>query len=146
MRSTLKKFIAFFSMFIFTIVFNSLSIGAEGIVVTDSSLKYQDLEVGTGATAEVGKIAVVHLIGWVDDNGHKGLEFLNSRDRETPISFKVGTKKVMQGWNIGVIGMKVGGKRRLMIPSKLGYGRKGVENIVPSNADLIFEVELFEVK
>jgi FKBP-type peptidyl-prolyl cis-trans isomerase len=146
MRSTLKKFISFLSMFILTIVFNSLSIAAEGIVVTDSGLKYQDLKIGAGSTADVGRIAVVHLTGWLDDNGQKGKEFICSHNRGKPASFKLGTDKVMQGWNIGVDGMKVGGKRRLMIPSYLGYGKKGVDEVVPPNADLIFEVELLEVK
>lgn len=146
MRRTLKKFIAFLSMFILTIVFNSLSIAAEGIVVTDSGLKYQDLKIGAGATADVGRIAVVHLTGWLDDNGQKGKEFISSHNRGKPVSFKLGTEKVMKGWNIGVAGMKVGDKRRLMIPSNLGYGKKGVDNIVPPNADLIFEVELLEVQ
>ena len=142
----MNKFISFLSIFIFIIVFTSLSFAGNGILLTDSGLKYQDLEIGAGATAEVDNIVVVHITGWLDDNGQKGEEFINSRDRGKPVSFKLSTKKVMQGWNIGVDGMKVGGKRRLMIPSELGYGRKGVDNIVPPNADLIFEVELLEVK
>ena len=113
--------------------------------MTNSGLKYKDLEIGTGAEATIGKIAVIHLTGWLDDNGQKGDQFICSRDYGKPVSFKLGTQKVMQGWNIGVAGMRVGGKRRLMVPSELGYGTKGVPNVVPPNADLIFDVELLKV-
>ena len=101
---------------------------------------------GTGDVAEVGKIAVIHFSAWLDDYGTKGKEFFDSRDRGKPISFKIGTDKVMKGWNIGVAGMKVGGTRRLMIPSELGYGADGVGDVVPPNADLIFEIELLALK
>jgi len=146
MRGTMNKLMAFVSMFIVMIVFNSLSLAGEGIIATDSGFKYKDLLIGTGAIAEVGKVAVVHLTGWLDDNGQKGKEFISSHDRGKPVSFKLGTEKVMQGWNLGVAGMKVGGKRRLMIPSELGYGAKRAAEVVPPNTDLIFEVELLEVK
>ena len=142
----MNKLMAFLIIFIFMIVFNSLSPAGDGIVVTHSGLKYQDLKIGAGATAEVGNIVVIHLIGWLDDNGQKGKEFIRSHDREKPVSFKLGTEKVMQGWNLGVAGMKVGGKRRLMISSELGYGTKGAAEVVPPNTDLIFEVELLKVK
>lgn len=142
----MNKFIAFVSMVIVMIVFNSLSLAGEGIVATDSGLEYQDLKIGAGATAEVGNIVVIHIIGWLDDNGQKGVKFIDSNDRGKPVSFKLGTEKVMQGWNLGVAGMKVGGKRRLMIPSEAGYGAKGAAEVVPPNTDLIFDVELLEVK
>jgi len=143
---TMNKSMGFVSMFIVMIVFNSLSLSGEGIIVTDSGLKYQNLKIGTGAAAEVGKIAIVHITGWLDDNSQKGVGFISSYDRGKPVSFKLGTKKVMQGWNLGVAGMKVGGKRRLMIPSELGYGAKGAAEVVPPNTDLIFEIELLEIK
>jgi FKBP-type peptidyl-prolyl cis-trans isomerase len=146
MRNIKNIFMAFICMVIIMIVFNSLLLAGEGIVVTDSGLKYQDLKIGAGTTPEVGDIVVIHIIGWLDDNGQKGVEFIDSHDRGKPVSFKLGTDKVMQGWNLGVDGMKVGGKRRLMIPSELGYGEKGAAEVVPPNADLIFEVELLKVK
>jgi len=142
----MKKFMAFVSIFIFMIVFNSLSLAGEGIVVTDSGFKYQDLKIGAGATAKFGNIVVITVIGWLDDNGQKGLEFIDSHDRGKPVSFKLGTEKIMQGWNVGVAGMKVGGRRQLIIPSELGYGTKGAAEVVPPNTALIFEVELLEVK
>jgi hypothetical protein len=76
----------------------------------------------------------------------KKLPFFNSRDQGEPISFKVGTDKVIEGWNIGVIGIQVGGKRRLLVPSKLAYGAEGAGQVIPPNAALIFEIELLEVK
>jgi len=142
----MNKLMAFLSMVIVMIAFNSSSPAGEAILVTDSELKYQDVKIGTGVTAEVGNIVVIHIIGWLDDNGQKGKEFIRSHDRGKPVSFKLGTDKVMQGWNLGVAGMKAGGKRRLMIPSELGYGAKRAAEVVPPNADLIFEVELLEVK
>ena len=142
----MNKWIAFVSVVILTIVSPLVSFADQGIVLTDSGLKYEDLEIGTGATAEVGKTAVIHLTGWLKDNGQKGEKFICSRDLGEPVAFVVGTRKVMQGWNIGVDGMKVGGKRRLMIPSALAYGTGGVDDVVPANADLIFEVELLDVR
>lgn len=129
-----------------TIGVTQVSFAEHGIVVTKNGLKYKDLEIGTGAEATVGNIAVIHITGWLDDKGKNGEEFICSRDYGKPVSFKLGTKKVMPGWNLGVTGMKVGGKRRLMVPSELGYGNKGVSNIVPPNTDLIFDVELLKIK
>jgi FKBP-type peptidyl-prolyl cis-trans isomerase len=146
MRNIVNKIIAVVTMFIVMIVFNSLSPANEGTVVSDSGIKYQDLKIGTGVIAEIGNIVVIHVIGWLDDNGQKGVKFIDSNERGKPISFKLGTEKVMQGWNLGVAGMKVGGKRILMIPSELGYGPKKAAEIVPPNTDLIFEFELLEVK
>ena len=127
-------------------VFAAASSAQKGFVVTASGLKYKDLETGTGETAETGKIAVIHFVAWLDDNGKKGKQFFNSRVEEKPVAFKIGADIVIPGWNIGVAGMKVGGKRRLMIPAALGYGSKGAGEVVPPNADLIFDVELIEVK
>ena len=141
----MKKLMAFASLFIVMIIFNPMLTAGEAIVVTDSGLDYQDLRIGTGATAKVGSIVVIHIIGWLDDNGQKGKEFIRSHDSGKPVSFKLGTQKVMQGWNLGIAGMKGGGKRRLMVPSELGYGKKRV-GVVPPNTDLIFEVELLEVR
>jgi peptidylprolyl isomerase len=146
MRNIANKSMTFVSTFIVMIVFNTLLPAGQGIVITHSGLKYQDLKTGAGPTAEVGNIVVIHLIGWIDDNGQKGMKFIDSHDRGKPVSFKLGTEKVMQGWNLSIAGMKVGDKRRLMIPSELGYGEKRVAELVPPNADLIFEVELLEVK
>ena len=142
----MQKPLVYIGVIIIALIFASVSFAQEGFTATPSGLMYRDIEVGTGESVEVGNVAVIHFTGWLDDQGTKGKEFFNSRDRGNLIAFKVGTDRVMQGWNIGVVGMQVGGKRRLMIPAKLGYGAKGVEEVVPPNADLIFEIELLEIR
>jgi FKBP-type peptidyl-prolyl cis-trans isomerase len=133
---------------VFTLLFflAGAPLAEQGLIVMESGLKYEDLVVGSGAEAAVGKIAVIHLKGWLDGNGQRGAEFVDSKDRGKPVSFKIGTSHVMKAWNEGVPGMRVGGKRRLTVPSHLGYGPKGAGEHVPPNADLIIDVELLEVK
>ena len=113
--------------------------GAKGNEVTTSSgLQYVDLTVGTGATAEAGQTVTVHYTGWLDN----GKKFDSSVDRGQPFSFSLGAGRVIKGWDEGVKGMKVGGKRKLTIPSKLGYGAQGAGDLIPPHATLIFDVEL----
>lgn len=117
-----------------------------GAVTTKSGLKYDDTKVGTGAEAVAGKTAVVHYTGWLDDAGKKGKQFDSSLGRGKPFAFRLGAGMVIKGWDEGVAGMKVGGKRTLMIPANLGYGARGAGSDIPPNANLIFDVELLEVK
>ena len=116
------------------------------MVNSPSGLKYQDDKVGTGPVAVKGKMVSVHYTGWLDNNGAKGKKFDSSLDRGQKFQFPLGGGQVIAGWDEGVAGMKVGGKRILMIPAKLGYGAQGAGGAIPPNANLIFEVELFEVK
>jgi peptidylprolyl isomerase len=145
-ETIMKKRLRCLGLLLFVFIFTVASPANAGILEKQSGLKYEDIEIGSGDTAGVGNIAVIHFSGWIDDNGKKGTQFFNSRDRGEPISFKVGTDKVIEGWNIGVTGMKAGGKRRLMIPSKLAYGSEGSGDVIPPDAALIFEIELLEVK
>lgn len=133
-------------MFVILFLWAAVPFAAESLIVTQTGLKYIDLEAGTGPVAEIGKITAMQFTAWLDDNGTKGKKIFDSRERGGPVTFKLGTDKVMEGWNIGVAGMRVGGKRRLMVPSHLGYGNKGAGDIIPQNANLIFEIELIEVK
>ncbi len=93
-----------------------------------------------------GQLVTVHYTGWLDDNGKPGKKFDSSVDRGQKFTFKVGVGQVIQGWDEGVIDMAVGEKRRLTIPAHLGYGSRGAGAVIPPNATLIFDVELFEVK
>lgn len=108
---------------------------------TSSGLQYWDIVVGTGARAVAGKPVSVHYTGWLTD----GKKFDSSVDRGQPFTFPLGAGKVIKGWDEGVGGMKVGGKRQLRIPPELGYGARGAGGVIPPNATLIFDVELLDV-
>ena len=110
-------------------------------VTTASGLQYWDLKTGSGATAAPGNTVSVHYTGWLSD----GEKFDSSLDRSRPFEFRLGAGRVIKGWDEGVAGMKVGGKRQLRIPPALGYGANGTGPI-PPNATLVFDVELLEVK
>ena len=110
-------------------------------VTTSSGLQYIDLAVGTGAIAESGQTVMVHYTGWLEN----GKKFDSSVDRGQAFSFPLGAGRVIKGWDEGVQGMKVGGKRKLIIPSNLGYGPRGAGGVIPPNATLIFEVELLGI-
>jgi len=108
---------------------------------TASGLQYWDITVGTGAAASSGKTVKVHYTGWLTN----GKKFDSSVDRGMPFSFKLGAGQVIKGWDEGVAGMKIGGKRQLRIPPDLGYGAQGAAGVIPPNAILIFDVELLDV-
>jgi peptidylprolyl isomerase len=115
-------------------------------MTTASGLQIIDSKVGTGATPKPGQICVVHYTGWLYQDGQKGKKFDSSVDRNDPLEFPVGQRKVIAGWDEGVASMKVGGKRTLIIPPELGYGARGAGGVIPPNATLIFDVELLDVK
>ena len=111
-------------------------------ITTPSGLKYIDMEVGSGESPATGQGVVVHYTGTLEN----GTKFDSSVDRDKPFSFTIGIGRVIQGWDEGVATMKVGGKRRLTIPSDLGYGAAGAGGVIPPNATLIFDVELLEIR
>lgn len=111
------------------------------IVTTASGLKYVDVVVGKGTSPTAGKNVKVHYTGTLE-NGRK---FDSSLDRNEPFSFTIGVGQVIKGWDEGVMTMKVGGKRKLIIPSQLGYGARGAGGAIPPNATLLFDVELLDV-
>jgi peptidylprolyl isomerase len=112
---------------------------------TSSGLEYTIITEGNGASPIIGKAVTVHYTGWLNNNGEPGKKFDSSVDRGKPFSFVIGIGHVIQGWDEGVLSMKVGEKRRLFIPASLGYGARGAGNLIPPHADLIFDVELLQV-
>jgi FKBP-type peptidyl-prolyl cis-trans isomerase FkpA len=118
-----------------------------GAKVTE--LQKIDVQAGSGAEAVAGKAVIVHYTGWLYDPaapGNKGAKFDSSVDRKVPFGFVLGAGRVIRGWDEGVAGMKVGGKRTLVIPPQMGYGERGAGGVIPPNATLLFDVELIEVK
>jgi len=114
---------------------SSFRAGAGGLMI-------KDLQPGEGAGAVNGQVATIHFIGWIDEHGVRGREIYNSRAQGQPVSFVIGTDGVMKGWNEGVLGMKQGGKRMLLVPPGMAYGARKVEGMVPENASLMFRIEL----
>jgi peptidylprolyl isomerase len=115
-------------------------------IKTPDGLQYSDNKIGSGAAASTGAKVTVHYTGWLDENGAKGKKFDSSRDRGEPFTFTLGAQEVIPGWDEGVAGMKVGGRRTLIIPPELGYGARGAGGVIPPNATLIFDVELLQVQ
>ena len=113
----------------------------ENTITTDSGLQYVEIEAGDGASPQTGQTVVVHYTGTLED----GTKFDSSRDRNRPFSFKIGVGQVIKGWDEGVASMKVGGRRKLIIPPDLGYGARGAGGVIPPNATLIFDVELLKI-
>ncbi len=112
------------------------------MVIMPSGLKYIDIVVGTGPFPDIGSTVTTHYTGWLED----GTKFDSSRDRGESFSFFLGLGQVIKGWDEGIATMRVGGKRRLIIPPELGYGKGGFGDVIPPNATLIFEIELLEIK
>jgi FKBP-type peptidyl-prolyl cis-trans isomerase FkpA len=112
------------------------------LITTASGLQYEDTLVGVGAQAKLGSNVVVHYTGWLYKNGAQGAKFDSSKDFDEPFIFPLGRGAVIKGWDEGVQGMKVGGRRTLIIPPGLAYGKRGAGREIPPNATLMFEVEL----
>lgn len=114
-----------------------------------SELQMTDVQVGDGAEAQAGQVVSVHYTGWLYDASapnKQGAKFDSSVDRGQPFQFPLGAGRVIQGWDQGVAGMKVGGKRTLVIPPEMGYGARGAGGVIPPNATLVFDVELLGVQ
>lgn len=133
---------------VLSIVLSACGGGGGSTTTEPAQLQVTDILVGTGATATAGNTITVHYTGWLYDekaSQYRGKQF-DSSIGKTPFSFKLGVGQVIAGWDQGVVGMKVGGKRTLIIPSALGYGSTGAGSAIPPNAALVFEVELLSVQ
>jgi len=123
--------------------------GGSKLNAMPTTLQKIDVKQGAGAEAVTGKPVIVHYTGWIYDDSQpdkKGAKFDSSLDRKVPFGFFLGEGKVIKGWDDGVVGMKVGGQRTLIIPPEMGYGARGAGGVIPPNATLIFDVELIQVK
>jgi FKBP-type peptidyl-prolyl cis-trans isomerase len=128
------------------IINNNLITNEVKMISTDSGLKYEILQAGNSEqTPQRGQHVTVHYTGWLENNGQPGKKFDSSIDRNEPFTFVLGVGMVIRGWDEGVANMKLGEKRRLIIPSNLGYGPRGAGNVIPGNATLIFDVELLKI-
>ncbi len=121
------------------------AVAQSNMTTTDSGLQYIDHTVGDGAEARAGVTVQVHYTGWLWVDGERGAKFDSSVDRGQPFQFGLGARSVIAGWDEGVAGMKIGGKRELIIPPDLGYGGRGAGKVIPPNATLNFEVELLNI-
>lgn len=131
-------------LLLLTLLLSNASLAEESApptVTTDSGLQYQVLKAGDGPVAQPGQKVKVHYTGWLTN----GTKFDSSVDRGEPFEFKLGARQVIPGWDEGVAGMKVGEKRRLTIPSKLAYGKRGAGGVIPPDATLVFDVELLGI-
>lgn len=109
---------------------------------TKTGLTYEDVKIGDGALCKGrGQTAIVHYTGWLED----GTKFDSSKDRDDPFSFPVDCGYVIRGWDEGVVGMRIGGLRKLRVPPELAYGERGAGGVIPPNATLIFDIELLEL-
>jgi FKBP-type peptidyl-prolyl cis-trans isomerase len=138
MRNTLVLITLFF-------VLTLMAGGQAKMITTTSGLKYIDHQIGSGETAMKGNTVSVHYTGWLYTDGKRGMKFDSSLDSGKPLEFPLGARKVIAGWDEGIEGMKVGGKRELIIPGDLAYGARGFPGFIPPNATLNFEVELVKV-
>ncbi|MEJ7669864.1 MAG: FKBP-type peptidyl-prolyl cis-trans isomerase [Casimicrobiaceae bacterium] len=123
--------------------------GESKLDAKSGELQKIDVKQGVGAEATSGKPVLVHYTGWLYDPAQpegKGKKFDSSRDRGVPFGFFLGAGKVIKGWDDGVVGMQVGGQRRLVIPPQMAYGERGAGGVIPANATLVFDVELIEIK
>ena len=115
---------------------------SQGFQDAAGGIRYREIEAGAGPVAGPGMVATIHLRTWLDDNGERSTEVINTRSLGRQVSFVIGTDKVMPAWNAGVNGMREGGKRLLLVPPGMAYGDKGVEGLVPAGSPLILEIEL----
>ena len=138
----MKKYIVFLGLILSVAAY---AVAQSNMTTTDTGLQYIDHTVGDGAEAVAGVTVQVHYTGWLWVDSLRGAKFDSSVDRGQPFQFRLGAGSVIGGWDEGVAGMKIGGKRELIIPPNLGYGSRGAGGVIPPNATLNFEIELLNI-
>lgn len=119
---------------------------ADGFRSAKGGMKVKDMETGSGLVASEGMIATIQFTGWLDNQGARGKEIYNSRSRGEPVSFVIGTDKVMPAWNEGVLGMQAGGRRMLLVPPGMAYGNRAIDDVIPANASMQFIIYLVRLE
>jgi FKBP-type peptidyl-prolyl cis-trans isomerase len=143
----IKIFVALMSLIATCVYADGESAAPANAITTASGLQYIEDAIGEGDAAKSGDMVTVQYTGWIQKaDGSKGLMFDTSRDIGRPFEFRLGRRKVIKGWDEGIVGMRVGGKRTLIVPTELAYGKRGAGAIVLPNQNLIFEVELVGLK
>jgi len=146
MKPMVKK-ILFISMLALSFgLATGASVADEAFQAGAGGLRFKDLQLGQGPAAVAGQVATIHFVGWIDEHGTRGKEIYNSRKHGQPVSFVIGTDGVMQGWNEGVIGMKPGGMRMLLVPPSMAWGGRAIDGVIPANAAMMFRIELISLK
>ena len=112
----------------------------------EGGIKARTLAEGTGPAAQAGQVATIQFVAWLDEGGVRGRELYSTYREARPVSFVVGTDRVMPAWNAAVQGMQPGGKRMLLVPAAMGYGTEGVQGLVPADAPLVFQIELLKIE
>lgn len=123
-----------------------VSAQADSFRSAKGGMQVQDMKTGTGLIAAEGMIATIHFTSWLDQQGVRGKELYNSRTSGKPVSFVIGTDKVMPAWNEGVLGMRVGGQRLLLVPPGMAYGERAIDDVIPANSSMQFIIELVRLE
>ena len=119
---------------------------ADSFQSAKGGMMVKDLKTGTGLVASEGMIATIHFIGWLDNQGVRGKELYNSRNSGEPVSFVLGTDRVMPAWNEGLLGMRAGGRRMLLVPPGMAYGKRAIDDVIPADASMQFIIELVRLE
>ena len=119
---------------------------ADSFRIAKGGMQIQDMQTGTGLVAAEGMIATIQFTAWLDKQGVRGKKLYNSRNRGEPVSFVIGTDKVMPAWNEGVLGMRVGGTRMLLVPPEMAYGQRAIDDVIPADSSMQFIIELLRLE
>jgi FKBP-type peptidyl-prolyl cis-trans isomerase len=122
------------------------AVQADSFRSAKGGMKVKDMQTGTGLVASEGMIATIQFTGWLDNQGVRGKELYNSRNSGEPVSFVIGTDKVMPAWNEGVLGMRAGGRRMLLVPPGMAYGKRAIDDVIPADSSMQFIIELVRLE